>query len=85
MPPTSRMRSLLACRKRISCAPGVAQERGSLDAGLDRDLAECAAVGFGHGVFLLGVEFEIGSHPLTEEHGVVPFEHPLAGAVPDGA
>ena len=29
--------------------------------------------------------FEVGSHPLAEEHRVVAFEHPLAGAMADGA
>ena len=31
-----------------------------------------------------GMELQVGSHPLAQEHGVVSLEHPLTGPMPDG-
>src|SRR5262245_53981650 len=88
MPPRSRMRSRLARRKRSSwAAESVRKEARSMPASMAISPSSAALRSSVIGrppCARSRVEFEIGSHPLAEEHGVVAFEHPLPGTVADG-
>src|SRR3954454_11079275 len=89
-PPSTAIRSLWWSRNRRSCSVAVTMKsersRAASDASSpSRTLWLSMVVASVRCRVTLRVVFEIGTHPLPQEHRVMAFEDPLAGPMAEGA
>src|SRR3954470_9997737 len=89
-PPRTAMRSLWWSRNRRSCSVAVTMKsersRAASDASSpSRSLWLSMVVASVRCRVSLRVVFEVGTHPLAQEHRVMAFEDPLAGAMTESA
>ena len=79
------MRSRCRSRNFAELLRRLDEEVGPLAGGVVGELTEHRVAAHVHAIASLAVVLEVRSEPFSEEHRVMPFEDPLAGAVAERA